>query len=72
VTGVQTCALPIWDADKVDFVLCVSVNRRHRAAIERALKERNGGRMPDRVVLLNFDAVVDPTFDWASVLEFPL
>jgi hypothetical protein len=60
------------DADKVDFVLAVCVNRRHKAAIERALQERNGGRMPDRVVLLDFDTVVDPAFDWASVFEFPL
>jgi len=60
------------DADKVDFVLCVAVNKRHKAAIERALQERNGGRMPDRVVLLDFDTVVDPAFDWASVFEFPL
>lgn len=59
-------------ADKVDFVLCVAVNKRHKAAIERALQERNGGRMPDRVVLLDFDTVVDPAFDWASVFEFPL
>jgi hypothetical protein len=60
------------DADKVDFVLAVCVNRRHKAAIERALQERNGGRMPDRVVLLDFDTVVDPKFDWASVLELQI
>jgi len=59
-------------ADKVDFVLCVAVNKRHKAAIERALQERNGGRMPDRVVLLDFDTVVDPKFDWASVLELQI
>jgi hypothetical protein len=60
------------DPNRVDFVLCVAVNRRHRAALERASMERNGGRLPGRVVLLDFDAVVDPGFDWASVFELPL
>jgi hypothetical protein len=64
--------LGLGDADKVDFVLAVCVNRRHKAAIERALQEKNGGRMPDRVVLLDFDTVVDPKFDWASVLELQI
>jgi len=59
-------------ADRVDAVLAVCVNRRHKAAIERALRKENGGRMPDRVVLLDFDTMVDPEFDWASVLESPL
>lgn len=60
------------DADRVDFVLAVCVNRRHKAALERALMGRNGGRLPGRAVLLDFDAVVDRGFDWAPVLELPL
>ncbi len=60
------------DADRVDFVLAVAVNKRHREAVERALERENGGKAPGRVVLLDFDTVVDPQFDWASVLEMPL
>jgi len=60
------------DADRVDFVVAVCVNKRHREAVERALERENGGRLPDRVVLLDFDGIMSPGFDWASVLEFPV
>jgi hypothetical protein len=60
------------DADKVDFVLAVCANRRHKAALERALMARNGGRLPGRLVLLDFDAIVDPGFDWAAVFEISI
>jgi len=60
------------DPNRVDFVLCVAVNRRHKAALERALMARNGGRLPGRLVLLDFDAVVDPGFDWVSVFEISI
>ncbi len=59
-------------ADKVDFVLCVAVNRRHKAAIQRALEERNGGKMPGRIVLLDFDTITDAAFDWAEVFEMEI
>jgi len=54
---------------KVDFVICVAVNKRHQAAVERALMERNGGALPGRLVLLDFDAIVDPGFDWTPVFD---
>jgi hypothetical protein len=60
------------DADKVDFVLAVCANRRHKAALERALMARNEGRLPGRLVLLDFDAIVDPGFDWAAVFEISI
>jgi len=60
------------DANRVDFVLAVANNKRHKAAVQRALEEKNGGRMPDRLVLLDFDTVVDPKFDWASVFELQI
>jgi hypothetical protein len=60
------------DADRVDLVLAVAVNKGHRQAVERALERGNGGKPPGRVVLLDFDTVVDPGFDWVSVLELPL
>jgi hypothetical protein len=59
-------------ADRVDFVIAVAANKRHRAAVQRALEEKNGGRMPGRLVLTDFDMIVDPEFDWASVFELPL
>ena len=64
--------LDLGHPNKVDFVMAVCVNKRHKAAIERALQERNVGTMPDRIVLLDFDAVIAPDFDWASVFEFPV
>ena len=60
------------DADKVDFVLAVAGSKHHKDAIQRALEEKNEGRMPGRIMLLDFDSVVDPAFDWVSVLEFPI
>jgi len=60
------------DANRVDFVITVATNKRHLGAIERALVRRNGGKVPSRVVLLDFDTVVDPNFDWAEVFELPL
>lgn len=60
------------DADRVDFVMAVAVNKRHRDAIERALKRQNSDDLPGRLVLLDFDSVIDPEFDWVSVFEMPL
>jgi len=57
------------DADRVDFVLGIAASKHHKDALERALKRENGGSMPGRVVLLDFDEVVDPEFDWTSVFE---
>jgi hypothetical protein len=60
------------DADRVDFVLAVAVNKHHKDAIERALKRQNDGNLPGRLALLDFDSVIDPEFDWASVSELPI
>jgi len=64
--------LDVGDADKVDRVLMVAVNRRHRAAIEKALREKNGGKMPSRMTLLDFDMIRDPAFDWTLFLPVPV
>jgi hypothetical protein len=60
------------DADRVDFVLAVAANRHHRDAVERALKRGNGGSLPGRLALLDFDMVREPEFDWSSVFEFTI
>ena len=60
------------DADRVDFVLAVAANKHHKDALERALKRENGGSLPGRLALLDFDEVVDPEFDWTSVFEMPI
>lgn len=60
------------DADKVDFVLAVAVNKHHKDAIERALKRQNNGNLPGRLALLDFDTVINPEFDWALVFELPI
>jgi len=60
------------DADRVDFVLAIAANKHHKDALERALERENGGRLPGRVVLLDFDEVVDPEFDWTSIFEMPI
>jgi hypothetical protein len=60
------------DADKVDFVLAVAVNKHHKDAVERALKRQNNGNLPGRLALLDFDMVVNPEFDWVSVFELPI
>jgi hypothetical protein len=60
------------DADRVDFVLAVAASKRHRDAIERALKRQNNGNLPGRLALLDFDSVISPEFDWTSVFEIPI
>ena len=60
------------DADRVKGVLAVAANRHHRDAIERALKSQNGGSLPGRLALLDFDTVISPEFDWTSVFELPI
>jgi hypothetical protein len=64
--------LDVGDADKVDCVLAVAANRRHRAAIEKALREKNGDKMPARMILLDFDTVTSPSFDWTLIFPFPI
>jgi hypothetical protein len=64
--------LDVGDADKVDRVLMVAVNRRHRAAIEKALRAKNGGKMPSRMVMTDFDMIRDPAFDWTLFLPVPV
>jgi hypothetical protein len=58
--------------DRVDFVLAVCVNKRHKDAIARALKRQNNGNLPGRLVLLDFDSVVDPEFDWTPIFEMAI
>lgn len=60
------------DPNKVDFVIAVCASKRHEAAIKRALEERNGGRMPGRLALLDFDTVIDAAFDWVSLFEMSI
>ncbi len=57
------------DADRVNSVLAVCVNRHHKNAIERALKNQNGGSLPGRLASLDFDVVISLDFDWNSVFE---
>lgn len=59
----------IGDPDRVDFVLGVAVNKRHKAAIERAIRRGNEGRLPSKLVLLDFDTIVDPGLDWSRIFE---
>lgn len=54
-------------ADRIDFVLAVTVNKKHKMAIEKALKEQNRGSLPHSVVILDFDTMLD--FDWQDVFD---
>jgi len=57
------------DPKSVEFVLVVAVNKQHKGAIERAIKSQNKGKMPEKVALLDFDAVIAPEFDWDEVFN---
>jgi hypothetical protein len=59
-------------ADHVAGILAIAGSVRHRDAIERAMKRQNGGAMPSRLVLKDFDSVVAPDSDWTAVFEVPL
>jgi hypothetical protein len=58
--------------EQVDFVLAVAVNKAHLKAVTRALKRRNSGNLPAQLEMVDFDTVVDPSFDWAEVFERPI
>lgn len=53
--------------DWIDSVLAVTVNKKHKAAIEKAVKERNEGWIPDKLVVLDFDTALE--VDWDDVFE---
>jgi hypothetical protein len=55
------------DPRSVEFVLVVEVNKQHKGAIERAIKSQNKGKIPEKVALLDFDAVIAPEFDWEEI-----
>jgi len=52
-------------ADAVELVLAVARNKTHRKAIEKAIKERNNGIVPDNVVVMDFDTALKA--DWGEV-----
>jgi len=58
--------------EQVDFVLAIAVNKAHLKAVTRALKRRNNGQLPPQLEMLDFDTVIDPSFDWAEVFERPI
>ena len=54
-------------ADALDLVLAVTVNKTHRKAIEKAVKELNDGIMPHKVFVTDFDTALEG--DWGEVFE---
>jgi hypothetical protein len=58
--------------EQVDFVLAIAVNKAHLKAVIRALKRRNNGQLPPQLEMLDFDTVIDPSFEWAEVFERPI
>ena len=52
-------------ADAVELVLAVARNKTHRKAVEKAIKERNNGVVPNRVVVMDFDTTLKA--DWDDV-----
>ncbi len=54
---------------RIVAVAGVAVNKGHRNAIERAVRQRNNGRMPGVLVLLDFDSMIATGFDWKDELD---
>lgn len=54
---------------RIAAVVGVAVNKTHRNAIARAVRQRNNGRMPGALVLLDFDTMMDSNFDWNDELD---
>jgi len=50
-------------ADRLEFVLAVAVNKKHKSAIEKATKKQNNGDILERIVLLDFDSMLDGDWD---------
>lgn len=55
------------EPQKVEFIVCITANKKHKTALERALKRQNKGEMPEKMVLLDFDTVIEAKFDWEEV-----
>jgi len=50
-------------ADRIEFVLAIAVNKKHKSEIERAIKEKNNGVIPQKICLLDFDSMLDANWD---------
>ena len=69
---VKLCELAQGITQSVHRVVAVAgtaVNKGHRNAIERAVRQRNNGRMPGSLVLLDFDSMMAAGFDWKDELD---
>lgn len=49
--------------EKINFVLSVAVNKAHLKAVTKALKRRKNGNLLAQLEMIDFDTVVDPSFD---------
>jgi len=63
----QLALLDVSEADAVQAIMAVAVNKRHKAAIRKAVRNGNDGAMPPRLVLLDFDSMLE--VNWDDVLE---
>jgi hypothetical protein len=59
----QLAMLDSSQADALEVVVAVAVNKRHKAAIEKAVRDGNEGVMPSRVILLDFDSMLEVSWD---------
>ena len=57
------------EPQKVEFIVCITVNKKHKAALERAITRQNKGEMPEKVALLDFDTVTSSKFGWDEVIN---
>jgi len=55
----------------IDLVLSVACNKRVQKSVENAVKKLNGGRVPSKLVFLDVESLLDPTYDITWILERP-
>ena len=60
--------LPADHPDCIIGAVAVAASKGHARAIERAVERLNGGRIPGRTAILDFDTVIAPDFDWSDYL----
>jgi len=56
----------------IDLVVSVASNKRVQKSVEKAVKKLNGGRVPSKLVFLDVESLLDPTYDVTWILERPI
>ncbi len=55
------------DPQRFESVICLAVNKSHRRTIEQIVRQQTGGSLPGRLVMLDFDELINGV-DWRNAI----